>query len=862
MVAVAVLGAASASAANVGGLPAGTDGAREVVLVANAEDGTVSLVNPRRLVVLRTIDILPDGAKPGITDNPTQALLGQQIVEAAGGENYAQDLDVSPNGRTLYVSRGHRGDVAAFNIRTGRLRWKVPIPGLRSDHMTISEDGHRLYVSALTEDEVEVIDTRLHLIIDRFDSGQWPHDNHVSPDGRRIYNGSIGNIVAPEDSREAAAGGESPYELTIVDSRTLAPIRSHPFERGIRPYVITHDEERMYAQLSEFHGVIKFDLDEGRIQRRLKLPIDEAVTEDDYDFEAPHHGLAITPDEKTLCEAGRASDYVALISTRRMKPTAIIDVDDAPGWAAVNARGTRCFVANTRADNLSVISFAKRREIKRLEVGDGPKQIEVARLARRALCTSKQLLGCRSHRRAQRDRRTESRRERPTPPGEEFEGDPAEYASAFAAKEICSRALVAGQDPAPIVNDLRGASLLAPGFAIDTAGIEIDRAAHRVTVSHPGQPPRTAARARGQGCVILPSYSPHLHFKPRSLRWHGPPRTAPWPVGEEVWHGKSNIDQATLNLALDTYIKRDGARALVVVHKGELVGERYAPGFGPFIQQRSWSTAKSFTASIIGLLVDRGKLHLDRRPPYLREWKNDERRAITLRNLLNMSSGLKQNQYEGTANSLMTFTPESEHAFIYFDGFDTYKDALEAPLEVPPESRWQYRNANVLSAAASAKRVLAHAGKNFSVWAQRHLLEPLGMRTTTLETDPYGQFIASGTAFTTARDLARLGLVHLQKGRWDGRRFLSRRWTRFVHTPAPTAQHYGGFWWINDGDEKRFSSLPNDTYYASGAFGQAALVIPSHDLVIARMGWNVPDDNTVLDAFAGLVVRAVEQGAE
>jgi hypothetical protein len=187
------------------------------------------------------------------------------------------------------------------------------------------------------------------------------------------------------------------------------------------------------------------------------------------------------------------------------------------------------------------------------------------------------------------------------------------------------------------------------------------------------------------------------------------------------------------------------------VHKGELVGERYAPGFGPFIQQRSWSTAKSFTASIIGLLVDRGKLHLDRRPPYLREWKNDERRAITLRNLLNMSSGLKQNQYEGTANSLMTFTPESEHAFIYFDGFDTYKDALEAPLEVPPESRWQYRNANVLSAAASAKRVLAHAGKNFSVWAQRHLLEPLGMRTTTLETDPYGQFIASGTAFTTAR---------------------------------------------------------------------------------------------------------------
>ena len=399
--------------------------------------------------------------------------------------------------------------------------------------------------------------------------------------------------------------------------------------------------------------------------------------------------------------------------------------------------------------------------------------------------------------------------------------------------------------------------MLAPGFVIDSAQIDIDREAQRVTVSHPGQPPRTAVRAKDQGCVILPSYSGKLHYKPRALPWRGPPRNKRWPVGERVWHGASDIDQGALDLALDTYIRREGTRALVVVHKGELVGERYAPGFGPFVQQRSWSTAKSVTASIVGLLVDRGKLDLDRRPPLLREWNGDERREITLRNLLNMSSGLKQNQYEGTVNSLQTFTPESEHAFIYFDGFDTYADALEAPLEVPPNTRWQYRNANVLSAAASAKRVLARSGKNISAWAQRHLLEPLGMRTTTLETDPYGQFIASGTAFTTARDLARLGLVHLQDGRWNGRRVLSRKWTKFVRTPAPTATHYGGFWWINSGQEA-FPSLPPDTYYASGAFGQAALVIPSHDLVIARMGWNVPDDDVGLDAFARLVVSAAE----
>ena len=135
-----------------------------------------------------------------MTDNPTQALLGQQIVEAAGGKNYAQDQDVSPDGRTLYVSRGHRGDVAAFSIRAGSCCGRSPIPGFRSDHMTISDDGSRLYVSALTEDEVEVIDTERRAIVATFPSGQWPHDNHVSPDGERVYNGSIGNIVAPEEA--------------------------------------------------------------------------------------------------------------------------------------------------------------------------------------------------------------------------------------------------------------------------------------------------------------------------------------------------------------------------------------------------------------------------------------------------------------------------------------------------------------------------------------------------------------------------------------------------------------------------------------------------------------------------------------
>jgi YVTN family beta-propeller protein len=364
--------------------------ARDAMVVANAEGGTVSVVDARTFRVLREIDVLPDGprAEAG-QDDPAQALIGQQIVEAAGGANYAQDVDVSPDGRTLYVSRGHRGDVAAFDIASGKLRWKVPIPGLRSDHMTISEDGRRLYVSALTEDEVEVVDTERRAIVASFPAGQWPHDNHLSHDGRRLYNGSIGNVVAPREAREAPPA--QPYRLTVVDADTLAPLGSHVFERGVRPYAITHDETRMYAQLSEFHGVVEYGLRQGRVLRSLDLPVDPGVTEEDYDFEAPHHGLALTPDESTLCLAGRASDYVALVATSTLAPLAIIDVDDAPGWAAIAPDGRHCFVANTRADTLSVVSLAERREVARIPLGDGPKQIEPARLPDDVACGAR---GC------------------------------------------------------------------------------------------------------------------------------------------------------------------------------------------------------------------------------------------------------------------------------------------------------------------------------------------------------------------------------------------------------------------------------------------------------------------------------------
>lgn len=362
----------------------GPDRGRPVMLVANAEGGTVSIVDARSFKVLRTINVLPDG-------DPLDSPETRVLVEVAGA-NYAQDQDLSRDGRTLFVSRGFVGDVAAFRVATGRLLWKREIPGIRADHMAISPDGRRLAVSALSANEVLFLDPRDGSVTGRAPTGQWPHDNHFSHDGRRLYNGSIGTIIAPEETRHAMT--PPPYQLTVIDTDTHRVTRRFTFEAGIRPFVLTHDERRMFAQLSEYSGLVEVDPATGRIVRRVNLPIDAGVGQEDYDFEAPHHGLALSGDERTLCAAGRISDYAALVSTRTLRPTAIVDLGDGPGWAATDPLGSYCFVTNTRDDTLSVVSYSARREVARVRVGDGPKQLEAARIPEKALCSRRSVPGC------------------------------------------------------------------------------------------------------------------------------------------------------------------------------------------------------------------------------------------------------------------------------------------------------------------------------------------------------------------------------------------------------------------------------------------------------------------------------------
>ncbi|MEM9730257.1 MAG: serine hydrolase domain-containing protein [Myxococcota bacterium] len=438
------------------------------------------------------------------------------------------------------------------------------------------------------------------------------------------------------------------------------------------------------------------------------------------------------------------------------------------------------------------------------------------------------------------------------PPGSAFSGNQAEYAAAFAAKEVCSRVFLAKEDPEPTLNnELRFIALLAPGFSIDAATVNVDEVESRVSVSLPDEPTREAVYAGSQGCIIVPTFVDGIQFEPQEFSWEGPDDDAPWPLGETVVPGESTIDRDALQNAIDVHMERADIRAIAVVHQGELVGEAYAPGYGMRVPQRAWSTGKSVASTFVGRLVDRGFLELDEPVP-VAAWANDTRSSITLRDMVRMSSGLAQSRVGG----LDRLTPESEHDFVYFDGFDTLADAVAVPAGDPPGETWAYRNVNVLVATALARLAVERNGGDAYASIQREVFEPLGMRSSTVETDAYGNFITSGQFFTTARDLARLGLVFEQGGVFGGELVLSEEWVSFATAPSDTFDGYGAFWWRNVNGN--IPGAPRDAYYASGAFGQFSIVVPSRELVIAQLAMDPLNDFDNFSAFVADVVSVVD----
>lgn len=247
----------------------------------------------------------------------------------------------------------------------------------------------------------------------------------------------------------------------------------------------------------------------------------------------------------------------------------------------------------------------------------------------------------------------------------------------------------------------------------------------------------------------------------------------------------TGVDKVKLAEAMDKAFsepdpkKPRRTRAVVVVYDGRIIAERYAPGFSQSTPLLGWSMTKSVTNALIGILVGQGRL-LIQEPAPVPEWSgaDDPRGAITLDQLLRMSSGLK---------FIEEYTKNSDATCMLFGTHDTAAYAASQPLETEPDSKWSYSSgtANILSRLV--RHTIGGTSADYFAFPRRALFNRIGMRSAIMEPDASGTFVGSSFMYATVRDWARFGLLYLQDGVWEGTQILPEGWVDYSRRPTPKA---------------------------------------------------------------------------
>ncbi|MFQ5570668.1 MAG: serine hydrolase domain-containing protein [Rhodothermales bacterium] len=385
-----------------------------------------------------------------------------------------------------------------------------------------------------------------------------------------------------------------------------------------------------------------------------------------------------------------------------------------------------------------------------------------------------------------------------------------------------------------------------PG-TIDSDDFLIDTERRAVAVGFGDDlPAMRAAYRTGLGCIMMPPDQTFDHIPDlptlETPPLEGDPTVIPWPDGDLLpelpW--PTEVEKEALEAAAEWAFDREThgtteqvTLSLIVVYKGRIILERYAPGVDYLTKTRTWSTAKSIAVTLMGMLVDEERLSLDE--PLDIDWlpragspETDPRSMITLRHVLNMSSGLYP-----VDNGLEYATGSG---LAYWAGASSARGARNRALIREPGTNWDYENYDTLLGLYALKRALGD-DQAYLEFPRTALFDKIGMRNTIPGVDRFGDFVMSSQVYTNARDLARFGLLYLNGGVWQGKRLLSEAWIDFVRTPAPSTRNrgnfYGGQWWLVPNDR---TDVPPDAYATAGNRGQYVIVVPSHQLVIVRRG--------------------------
>lgn len=410
--------------------------------------------------------------------------------------------------------------------------------------------------------------------------------------------------------------------------------------------------------------------------------------------------------------------------------------------------------------------------------------------------------------------------------------------SGYSAEILCAGVFVSGRDEAAV----RAEDLSGPGYELlRFFHQKVEREERRVIASFYGLASQTAIFRDGLGCTLIDGKTEtDLRAEATGLSSAPPPADpeALWPEGERLDTPAQDVDMAALNAGIEAaFAEPDPAhprntRVLVVVHRGRIVAERYAPGFDAAMPLIGWSMTKAALNALVGLRVKDGKLAVTDRA-LLPEWREegDKRGGISLDELLRMSSGLAFDEsYDD---------PLADVTQMLFVAGDKAKFAATKPLLHRPGTNWHYSSGTSVIIARILRASFAAERDDLRYPIER-LFEPLGMKSAVIEPDAAGTLVASSLMYASARDFARLGLLFLQDGMWQGERLLPEGWVAYSLMPTKNAPDgsYGAHMWLKLPESDGFGEppMPEDAYYFLGHEEQIVTIVPSRDLVVVRLG--------------------------
>ncbi|WP_299014758.1 serine hydrolase [uncultured Polaribacter sp.] len=346
---------------------------------------------------------------------------------------------------------------------------------------------------------------------------------------------------------------------------------------------------------------------------------------------------------------------------------------------------------------------------------------------------------------------------------------------------------------------------------------------------------RKAIYRKGLGTVLILDKNDETaqYLSPKRLK---PDNTTPFPYGNAPQKDSilKNIDYKKLNKTVASIFGKRQTRAVLVLHKDQIIAEKYADGFDKDSKILGWSMTKSITSTVFGILQHQNKLNVFDKAP-IASWQNDERKEITIHNLLQMNSGLEWDE---------NYNEISDATKMLFLEKDMTKIQENKPLVGKPNKSWNYSSgtSNLLSGILR-KQFTTH--QTYLDFWYTNFIDKIGMNSMVVEADLAGNYVASSYAWATARDWAKFGLLYLNKGNWNGEQIFNENWVNYVTKPTPTSNGtYGAQFWLNA--EKQFKDVPKSMYFADGYQGQRVYILPEQELVIVRFGLSWFDENVFL----------------